>query len=594
MLSRSSSSPSSYHTPAPSDSESDTSFHTPTGSPLSLPPARSRDTSHPLRSLSARPASPGATTVSAQHDITVASAPASPVVKASVPASPSGSVASPIGKRASRMASAAKSLAKMSDIHTLLSHADDAAFVRQLAGDPAHDQAGELQPLVNHIADFKTQLAASDLPGELKQALGKRLGQIDVALHELVTVTPVAGRVAKIATIHSLLAPLPLMIPMMSKPAQQKTEAELIALISKAMVEGVGMMRHPTAGNQLIKDRTMARYYINVVQALEFALPTFVGSLRFLNDSKPFNTALGVVSTIALFAGFMGKDIKRKYNQKIHHDPHPQMAKMHKQLFGAAAATPEQHAATQNIRQILQQLKQHIDTDKQALMSSKEHFTADGMHELSPHMGKQVSIAVDAYHQLADELISLMGTREQAVAVANPDRNAKLALAVFATVVCTGTTALMLPDTIGTVDLASDTLFTSALMFSQALNPDVGRKDALEEFKTFVGLSLVMLAMLTANKGGKDFMAKGMTGLLIGSITMSALNLALPGPVGHYAASGLEKLMNLKPSELIASAKDIGHRVYQMLCGFPQQPPKPSSVVITELTEVDLERGVPA
>ncbi|WP_157288463.1 hypothetical protein [Uliginosibacterium gangwonense] len=449
-----------------------------------------------------------------------------------------------------------------------------------------------LHQLTQNVSELKTMLEASELPPGLCEALVKRLDQVNAALDELKADKPLLNRGAKVLAINALLAPLPLIIPMMSKPVQRKTEAEIVALITKAMVEGIGLVRTPTTGNSLLKDRTMARYYANTVQALEFALPTFVSSLRSLNESVPFNIGLGLLSTVALFGGFMSKDITQKFNQKFRGDAHPKLAAEGVALFRSMGPLGEQEtAACERMKAVLQTAADSVARDKKSLLDAKESFISGG-RELSPYVSKQVTLAVDTYQRLADELNSVMEVHAEG-AILDKDRKSKLALALFATSVCVGTTVLMLPDKIGVVDLGSDAAFTSALMFSLMANSNVSRKDALEEFKTFVGLSLVMLALLATNKGAKDFMEKGTNGLLIGSITMTALNLTLPGPVGHYAASGIEKLMNLKPSDMLNALHGIGDWVYQLFAGHAETAPK-SSVVIEEIVEPDLEHGLGA
>lgn len=449
-----------------------------------------------------------------------------------------------------------------------------------------------LSQLAQNVSELKTMLKASELPPVLSEALVKRLDQVNAALDELKADKPLLNRGAKVLAINALLAPLPLMIPMMSKPAQRKTEAEIVALITKAMVEGIGLVRTPTTGNALLKDRTMARYYANTVQALEFSLPTFVSSLRSLNESAPFNIGLGMLSTVALFGGFMSKEITQKFNRKFRGNAHPKLAAEGAALFRRMGPLGEQEtAACERMKAVLQRVAEGIAQDKGSLLDAKDAFLSGG-RELSPYVSKQVTLAVDTYQRLADELNSVMGMHAEG-AIVDKDRKSKFALALFATGVCVSTTVLMLPDKIGVVDLGSDAAFTSALMFSLMANSNVSRKDALEEFKTFVGLSLVMLALLVANKGAKDFMEKGTNGLLIGSITMTALNLTLPGPVGHYAASGIEKLMNLKPSDMFNALHSIGDWVYQLFSGHTETAPK-SSVVIEEVIEPDLEHGLGA
>ncbi|GLU31307.1 hypothetical protein WKR88_15245 [Trinickia caryophylli] len=466
----------------------------------------------------------------------------------------------------------------MSDVRTLLSRADDREFVADLrtrsSGDD--DDGARLDRLSAHVGALKARIDEAGLGEALSARFKKRLDEVSDTLVALRTDKPLHERAMKIVGLNLLLAPLPLIVPLMTRPRQQKTEAEIAALMAKAMVEGVGMIRTPTTDANLIKDRAMARYFANTVQALEFALPTFVGSLRFLNENAPFNVAAGVLSTGALFGGFLSKEIRDKYNLWRKGAVYPDLRAAGRQF------SPETRAALAAVRETL-------ESDKGALNAGKAAFVADDRRELSPYVAKQVTIAVNAYQRLADELADALGLEPATSPAENVDRSAKLALALFSTAVCVATTVLMLPDKIGTVDLASDAAFTAALMFSLMADKNVSRKDALEEFKTFVGLSLVMLAVLAVNKAAHDFIEHGTSGLLVGSITMAALNLTMPGPVGHASAQAIERLLGAKPSDLVATLKDIGHRVYQM---FARPAARTSSVRIEELP-ADLEGGLP-
>ena len=475
----------------------------------------------------------------------------------------------------------AKALVKMSDAGTLLSRADDREFIAGLRA-PSNGAAGDgpkLDRLTAHVGGLKARIGEAGLDDALAARFTKRLDEVGVTLNALRTDRPLHERAAKVAGLHMLLAPLPLAIPLMTKPRQQKTEAEIAALMAKAMVEAIGMIRTPTTDDNLLKDRAMARYYANMVQAIEFALPTFVSSLRFLNSNAAFNIAAGAISTGALFGGFLSEEIRQKFN-----------------VWRSGSANPHLHRAGLSLsaetKAALEAVRTAAESDGQALNDAKAAFVANGSRELSPHVGKQVAIAVNAYQRLADELADCIGLPPAASPAENRDRSAKLALALFSTAVCVATTVLMLPDKIGTVDLASDAAFTSALMFSLMADKNVSRQDALEEFKTFVGLSLVMLAVLAVNKAANDFIEDGVSGLLVGSIAMTALNLTVPGPVGHAAAQAIETLMSLKPADLMAGLRNIGDRVFQMFCG--QTPTQnPSSVRIEELP-ADIDGGLPA
>lgn len=483
---------------------------------------------------------------------------------------------------ASSQAGVMQRLWNMADIRTLLSPADDHEFIAALRTptDATDGDGARLDRLVGHVSELKSHLDSAGLDGALATRFKARLDEVGVTLKALQTDKSLGERAAKVIGINAMLAPLPLMIPLMTKPRQQKTEAEIVALMAKAMVEAIGMIRTPTTDNNLLKDRAMARYYANMVQAVEFALPTFVSSLRFLNDSPTFNIAAGAVSTGALFGGFLSKEIRDKYNVWRTGSTHPDLRK------AGVALSSETKAALHAVRNA-------VEMDQQMLNGAKDRFITEHGRELSPHLSKQVAIAVSAYQRIADELAECIGLPAAQGHAQNSDRSAKLALALFSTAVCTATTVLMLPDKIGTVDLASDAAFTSALMFSLMADKNVSRKDALEEFKTFVGLSLVMLAVLAANKAANDFMERGVSGLLVGSIAMSALNLTMPGPVGHAAARGIEALMNMSPSNMLNGLRSIGDRVFQMFAG-EQARPLPRSTVRLEELDPDLEGALPA
>jgi hypothetical protein len=332
----------------------------------------------------------------------------------------------------------------------------------------------------------------------------------------------------------------------------------------------VGSMRSPTAANKhSLLDHFMARHYFNIVGATIFAVPTFVGKLNKAGEHPGFSAADGALSTAALFGGFFGKEIKELLNTWRHGSPNPDLT--------AAAAR-----LTSTTRQALTSVMNLVQADQAALLGARDEFTQNGQHELSPYTSKQVTLAANAYTSIASELGQALGLQDTTPAE-NRDRTAKLALAVFTSAVCATTTGLMYPDKIGMVDLGSDAIFTAALMVKLAVNHNVTRGDALEEFKSFAGLSLVMLAVLTANHAAGQFIERGPTGLLVGSVAMAALNCTIPGPVGHAAGLGIEKLMNMSPGNLMESIKSVGHGALQYFKGLVRTPAVPSTVTLTEM-----------
>lgn len=204
----------------------------------------------------------------------------------------------------------------MSDVRTLLSQADDREFIAALRAPSNGEDSDDarLERLTSHVTRLKATIDEAGVTGALATRLKGRLDEVGTALTALRTDRPLHERAMKTAGLHVLLAPLPLAIPLLSKPRQQKTEAEIAALMAKAMVEAIGLIRTPTTDNNLLKDRAMARHYANMVQAVEFALPTFVSSLRFLNSNAAFNIAVGAMATGALFGGFLSDEIRQKFN----------------------------------------------------------------------------------------------------------------------------------------------------------------------------------------------------------------------------------------------------------------------------------------
>jgi hypothetical protein len=367
----------------------------------------------------------------------------------------------------------------------------------------------------------------------------------------------------------NLLLPIaPLAIPLQTH--QNKFEAELVGLYAKTALMAIGSARSPTSGNRhSLMDHFMSRHYINVVQAAIFAAPAFVPKLKKLNDNIKFNATAGVLSTAALMGGFFGKEIKDMVNKCFRGSPNPAL-----------------HAAGEGLQpQTIERLEQVMQTalaGKNALMEAKNDFDAQG-RELSPSTSKQVTMAANAFLAIADDMSDALRRRGEMVPHDNPDLKAKLALAMFTVMVCATTTGLMYPDKIGIVDLGSDAVFTAALMVHHAVNPNVTRKDALEEFKSFAGLSLVMIALLAADRAGGQFIDKNAKGLMIGSLAMAALNVTIPGPVGHAAGATLEKLMSLRPADLGEALKAVGHNALELFRGMV--PARASGVTLEEIPE---------
>ncbi|AVS93000.1 hypothetical protein C8246_15745 [Paracidovorax avenae] len=584
---------------------------------------RSEGGATPPRSPLPRPASPSVTSATSA----ATSAAASPARLAEAAPDAPG----PAG--AARLGQFLKTMGNMVDARTAVMRGDDAEFMQEFKGraDPERGvlPAGSTLPELRNAAQaLRTQLLAQDVPAELQTRFEGRLAHLDSTLEALETEQPLARRAAVYLGMNALLPVLPVAIAF--RGHQNQFEAELAGLYAKTALMAIGSARSPTGANRhSAMDHFMSRHYINVVQAAIFALPTFVPQLHKLNGHPAFNVGAGMVSTAALFLGFLGKETRELTNRMRHGVPDPELAAAGTRLqqaagFPAGPAEPaadDADEAVQTAREAAVQartaLSQALDlarADQKAVTNAKASFLAQGDgKELSPVTSKQLTLVADAFLSIATDLERVLhpaGLPEQAASAASgaeqeaekAERIAKYALAAFTGAVCATTTGLMYPDQIGMVDLASDAAFTVALMVANARNPNITRRDALDEFKSFAGLSLVMIAVLTANHAADDFIEKNTTGMLLGAAAMALLNVSIPGPVGHLAGAGLEKmyagLQSMRPAELSQALRGIGHNAMEWLRGqfmgaAPVPVPMPSSVEIHEIQEPEAPRHAP-
>ncbi|WP_084151386.1 hypothetical protein [Paracidovorax oryzae] len=484
---------------------------------------------------------------------------------------------------------------RLMDARTVLMRGDDAQFIEALrgGGDPENGalQAGATLPALRQGTQALREqiLEAPDVPPTLKQHFQGKIAHLESTLAALETDQPLARRTAIYLGMNTLLPALPIAIAF--RGHQNQFEAELAGLYAKTALMAIGSVRSPTAANRhSVMDHFMSRHYINVMQAAIFALPTFVPQLHKLNTHPAFNVGAGMVSTAALFMGFLGKEIKEIGQRMRHGVPDPSLAAAGRELQAAQAEDAPEAAQTLTL---LAQALERARSDQQALADGKSGFLAQG-HELSPATSKQVTLAANAFLDIATDLERVLhpdglpDAATPAEGAGDPDRVAKYALAAFTTAVCATTTALMYPDQIGMVDLASDAVFTMALMTANARNPNVTRTDALDEFKSFAGLSLVMIAVLTANHAGDDFIEKSTSGMLMGAAAMAVLNVTIPGPIGHAAGQGFEKLYetlrSLRPADLWSTLRNVGHNALELFQHHARGAQRtPSTVQLVEI-----------
>lgn len=216
---------------------------------------------------------------------------------------------------------------------------------------------------------------------------------------------------------------------------------------------------------------------------------------------------------------------------------------------------------------VLDVVKIVVEMDQQMFNGVKDRFIMEYGCELSFYLSKQVVIVVNVYQCIVDEFVECIGFLVVEGYVENSDCFVKFVFVLFLIVVCIVMMVLMLFDKIGIVDFVFDVVFIFVLMFSLMVDKNVSCKDVLEEFKMFVGLSLVMLVVFVVNKVVNDFMECGVSGLLVGLIVMSVLNLMMLGLVGYVVVCGIEVFMSMSLLDMLNGLKSIGDCVFQMFVG---------------------------
>lgn len=450
---------------------------------------------------------------------------------------------------------------RLSDLRTTLMCGDDARFIAGL-------RSAQLPQLKGRVTDLQHMLQALQAVDAVAAHFSRRLNEVDSTLLALQTDQPLAKRVAAYMGMNVVLPVLPLSVATVTNNRQYA--ATLAGYCAKSMLMALGSIRSPTAANKhSLLDHFMSRHYNSIVQGAVNALPAFVVGLRGLNGDPVFHVVAGALASGALFGGFFGAEIKAGVDKWRTGSPHPGLREA-----GRALTPPARDA--------LARMKATLEADRKSLLDARDDFTRDGGNELSPYTSKQVTLAANAYLAAAGELGEALGLSSE-VPVENRDRAAKLVIAALTGMVCATTAALMYPDAIGMAALGSSAVFTTAVMLKVAANPGMMRRDALEEFKSFASLSLVLVGALAANRAAGGFIKRDPNGLLIGSLTLAALNVTIPGPVGDLAARGIETLASLDAGRLVGVVNDITQRVLGMFRPAASQASGSSSVNLEEL-----------
>ena len=471
------------------------------------------------------------------------------------------------------------------DGRRLLSVGDDREIIDRLRADDPETGRKSLTSLREQVAALKRELKnalpdsnTTDPAGQkLLKHFGDHIDHLDSVLRGLEKDRHWAVRAAIYGAMNIALPVLPGTVAL--KSGQGKFFAELAGMYGKTALMAIGAVRSPTAASRhAIKDHFMQRHFLTLIQTAFHAIPSFREDLKHLNQGAALNITGATLTTLTGIAAFFHEDIGRSVKSRIWNSPNPDLKSAWDKLPPADSANFQRVLA--NIQEAAS--KAHADISAESSM-----FKDDGK-TISPYTSTQLKFVTDALLHITRDIDELGGVDRSAPASSeNPQWRAKLALTLLNVAIGSAVTLLMIPDWIGVGGNAGDTLVTSGIQLKGAFQGDVSREDALDSFRAWSGLSVLMLGLLALNKAKGDFIERGgVTGVAVGATSLAILNAVLPGPLGHSLGSGIEKLMNMQTSDFLAFTKRIG----QGALGLFQQraeatAPPASSVRIEEVDE---------
>lgn len=201
------------------------------------------------------------------------------------------------------------------------------------------------------------------------------------------------------------------------------------------------------------------------------------------------------VSAVAMAGLFFGKEINEKRNKLMHGHPAPSL-----QSLGQSLSGPTLHAIAAFRNGLLVQ----GESASHAAHAFEEH----GL-ELSDTLAAQVGLLAESLMGMAKDLGHLLpedggasGSAHQEVQVADhsADRGKKMALVLVTGLIGVMSTAVMIPSKPGVADMAVDGAFNIAYMAKMALSKNEDYGHARAEMQAFVGLNLMVVAVMGANQ----------------------------------------------------------------------------------------------
>lgn len=472
------------------------------------------------------------------------------------------------------------------DARRLLTTGNDREMIDRLrAGDPETGRKS-LASLREQVDGLKKELkeavpdsnTADPASQKILKHFGDHIKHLDSVLRGLEKDRPWAVRAAIYGAMNVALPAMPVAVAL--KSGQGKFFAELAGMYGKTALMALGSMRSPIAADKhAYTDHFMQRHFLTLIQTAFHVVPSFYEPLKHLNEGAALNITAATLTTLTGVAAFLHEDIGRSVKRRIWNSPNPTLKNAWNKLSPGDSAS---------FRRVLTTIEEAASKSYADISAESWRFKEEGK-TISPYTSTQLKFVTDALLKITRDVQELRDPQQEAPAHAgNPQWRAKLALALLNVAIGSSVTMLMIPDWIGVGGNAGDTLVTSGIQFKGALQGDVSREDALDSFRSWSGLSVLMLGMLALNRAKGDFIEKGgATGVAVGATSLAILNAVLPGPIGHFLGSGIEKLMNMKSADFLAFTSRIGQGALDL---FQQRAeataPAASSVRIEELDGV--------
>jgi hypothetical protein len=445
---------------------------------------------------------------------------------------PAGPGGAPVFPERRRITGWLKSAVKTTDVHAGLHTGDDLEF-RRLATTPADDRI-TLVDRRAHLVDWAGEIARSDLPANVKSRCRDSIRDTIAAIDDLTTTTRPWARGAALAAQAILATPLSIVLPLFAAPIERQQADVIIASYVKTSMLRFGAGMRGSTSQAVVSNLFMNRDFANVVQSIALSLNLY-DRTRAVANHPAYSIGAAAASAGILAYAFYPEQVKALPAQAAHQA---------QRAFNAATGRPAparraQAAATatglsQDGTDLLAGLHAKALVARAGVKASKEGFEARG-NSLTDTADWQFGQILKGYFNVAKGMEDMLGGHAPeggTRAVVDDDRTAKLILAGLSMAICSGVTAEFYKNKITLVDQGVDLLFNAYNGLNKAFDPNVSWQEALDTFKQWTSLSLIMLPMQGANLLAGDVVEKSDKNMAIGAAILSAANITVAGPTG--------------------------------------------------------------